>query len=434
MPAIIPTASKTMVGRVMQPEDFKPEDLFAQIQGLADGLAAERDARHAAEAADQAKTELLAMVGHALRAPAEAVIAVTDLLLASPLDPAQQRYADMLAQSAWTLVRALNDVLDFARLEAGRFELDRTAFDLHELVQGVGSVLQARASEKGLTSGVDIGASCPRRVIGDGIRLRQVLMNLIDNALKFTADGSVRLHVSGIDVDGLWRLRFDVTDTGCGHSRTDRELLFKPALKVPSTTVSQNGGTGLELAIARRLAAVMGGEVGCDSVVGKGSLYWFTLAASHAESKPTVAAKDENGEPHGKLSGHVLVVEDNAVNRMLIAAYLDEFGLSHEMVGSAATALLNLASKRYDLVLMDAMMPDLDGIEITKRIRGLRAPSSEVPIVALVSNAKKGDCGAYLSAGMDGYVTKPIRGRELHAALAPFLSVEKGSAAARLAG
>ncbi len=419
----------------MQPEDFRPEDLFAQIQGLVDGLAAERTAREAAEAADKAKTELLAMVGHELRAPMEAVIAMIDLLKASPLDPAQQRYTDMIAQAARDLVRVLNEVLDFSRLEAGSFALERATVDLHELLHDLGFVLQARASEKGLTSGVDIGASCPRLVVGDATRLRQVLMSLIDNALKFTADGSVRLHASAIDVDGLWRLRFDVTDTGSGHSRAERELLFKPAFHVPSTSVSQNGGTGLALAMARRLAELMSGEVGCDSVVGKGSLYWFTLAAEHAPAERAARARAEDeGEPPGKLSGHVLVIEDNAVNRMLIAAYLDEFGLSHEMVGSAATALLSLASKRYDLVLMDAMMGDLDGSEITKRIRGLHAPSSEVPIVALVSNAKKGDCGAYLSAGMDAYVAKPIRGRELYRVLAPFLAGRPGTKPASLAG
>ena len=420
----------------MQAEHFRPQDLFAQIQGLVDGLTVERSARDAAEAAHKAKTELLAMVGHELRAPMESVISMIDLLKASPLDPAQQRYTDMIVQATQSLVHVLDDVLEYARLEAGGFELDSAPFDLHELLHDVGFELQARASQKGLTNSLDIGASCPRAVAGDAARLRQVLLSLIDNALKFTAEGSVRLHASGIDVDGLWRLRFDVSDTGSGHSRAERELLFKPALHVPSATVRQNGGTGLELAMARQLAELMGGEVGCNSVVGKGSLYWFTLAAAHKAAAPQVRS-DSEPEPLAKLSGRVLVVEDNAVNRMLIADYLEEFGLSHEMVASASTALLSLASKHYDLVLMDAMMPDLDGIETTKRIRGLHAPASEVPIVALVST-KNGDRGTYLSAGMDAYVAKPIRGRELYRVLAPFLAGKAGdkpaSLAARAAG
>ncbi len=266
----------------MRAEDFKPDDLFAQIQNLVERLAVERRARESAEAADKAKSELLAMIGHELRAPVDTLIAMTELLSASPLDPAQRRYTDMLIQSALTLRHVIDDIFDLTRLEAGRFALDRSEFDLHAMMQDVGSVLQTRASDKGLTSGVDIGASCPQLVVADEERIRRVLMSLIDTALKSTSDGLVRLHASAIEVNGVWRLRFDVTDTGSGHSRAEREQLFKPMLKVPSATTAQRGATGLELAIGQKLAALMGGEVGCDSAVGKGSLYWFTLAAGRA--------------------------------------------------------------------------------------------------------------------------------------------------------
>jgi CheY-like chemotaxis protein len=355
----------------------------------------------------------------------------------------------MLAQAARSLLWVIDDIFDLTYLEAGRLELDRAAFDLHTMLDEVGSVLQAHAGDKGLTSGVDIGASCPDLVIADEARIRQVLMSLIDTALKETTEGSVRLHASAIDVNGLWRLRFDVTNTGRGHSRSERAQLFAPMLKVPSATADRPGGTGLELAIARKLAALMGGEVGCDSAVGKGSLYWFTLDAEHVaeeslEAEPLLLSEPlaaellateskPEPEPQAKLSGHVLVVEDNAVNRMLIATYLDEFGVSHDMVASVGTAILNLASKHYDAVLMDVMMPDLDGVEAARRIRALRAPAAEVPIVALVS-AKKGDRGVYLSAGMDAYVSKPIRGRELYRVLAPFLAKDAGDEPALLAG
>jgi CheY-like chemotaxis protein/nitrogen-specific signal transduction histidine kinase len=449
----------------MRPEDFKADDLFAQIQNLVERLAAERRLRETAEAADKAKSELLATTGHELRAPIESVVALIRLLNASPLDPAQRRYTDMLAQAARSLLWVIDDIFDLTYLEAGRLELDRAAFDLHTMLDEVGSVLQAHAGDKGLTSGVDIGASCPDLVIADEARIRQVLMSLIDTALKETTEGSVRLHASAIDVNGLWRLRFDVTNTGRGHSRSERAQLLAPMLKVPSATADRPGGTGLELAIARKLAALMGGEVGCDSAVGKGSLYWFTLDAEHVaeeslEAEPLLLSEPlaaeplaieplllseplaaellateskPEPEPQAKLSGHVLVVEDNAVNRMLIATYLDEFGVSHDMVASVGTAILNLASKHYDAVLMDVMMPDLDGVEAARRIRALRAPAAEVPIVALVS-AKKGDRGVYLSAGMDAYVSKPIRGRELYRVLAPFLAKDAGDEPALLAG
>ena len=408
----------------MQPEDFRPEDLFAQIQGLVDGLKAERQKRDAAEAADKAKSELLAMVGHELRRPMQAVISMADLLLASPLDPIQKRYTETLSQSARSLLGVLNDILDFSSLEAGRFELDHASFDLHDLIQDVAQELQTRANEKGLTSGADIGASCPRFIVGDAARLRQVLMGLIDNALKYTSIGSVRLHASATEDDGRLQLRFDVTDTGVGLSKAVQERLFQPCVEVNNGAAGHEGPTGLGLPIARGLAELMGGEVGCKSVVGQGSLYWFTLPAERAGDRAPAARDVQDVSPQSALSGHVLVVEDNTVNRMLIGSYLDEFGLTHEMVGSGNAALMCLASKTYDLVLMDMMLPDLDGIETTRRIRAMRVPAAELPIVAFVAQAKKGDAGAYLSAGMDAYVTKPIRGRELYAALAPFLTRE----------
>ena len=442
----------------MRAEDFKPDDLFAQIQNLVERLAVERRAREAVEGADKAKSELLATVGHELKAPVETLVAMTELLSLSPLDPAQRRYTDMLLEAARKLGHVVYDIVDYTRLEAGHFTLDRSEFDLHTMMQDVGSALHERASDKGLTSGVDIGASCPRLVVGDEARIRQVLMSLIDAALKSTTDGSVRLHASGIAVNGTWRLRFDVTDTGSGHARSEREQLFKPMLRVVGASSAAPGPTGLELAIGQKLAALMGGEVGCDSAVGKGSLYWFTLAAGHAgqapispenagphpleAETPVLVLLDEEAivqkplqepDPQVNLRGHVLVVEDNAVNRMLIATYLDEFGLSHEMVGTGAAALLNLASRRYDLVLMDATMPDLDGVEATKRIRALQSPAAKVPVVALVS-ARTGDRGAYLAAGMDAYVSKPIRGRELYRVLARFLAKDAGEESALRAG
>ena len=216
----------------MRPEDFRPDDLFAQIQGLVDGLTAERRAREVAEAADKAKSELLAMVGHELRSPMEAVTAMAELLLASPLDPTQARYAEMLYQSSRSLLGVLNDVLDFSRLDGGRMELQHINFDLHDLVQGVGTVLQTRANDKGLTGGVDIGANCPRYVVGDAARLRQVLMSFIENALKFTSVGSVRLHANASETDGRLVLRFDVTDTGVGLSKAVQERLFLPFVEI----------------------------------------------------------------------------------------------------------------------------------------------------------------------------------------------------------
>ena len=417
----------------MQPEDFRPDDLFRQIQGLVDKLDAERQAREAAEAADRANSELIATIGRELRTPLEAVIALGELLRASPLDPTQQHYTETLQHSARSLLGVIDAVIDFSKLDAGRLELQPTPFDLHELVQGVALALQARANEKGLTSGVDMGANCPGFVVGDPARIRQVLNALIDNALRLTEEGVVRLYASANEGDGRIVLRFDVTDTSSGLDKDARAALFQPAAaQTNGTAADQPAENVLALSIARKLVGLMGGEMGCESAVGKGSLYWVTVPVDPARlaSAPQGLAKET---PQPPLSGHVLVVEDNSVNRMLIAAYLEEFGLTHDMVGTGGAAILALAEKHYDVVLMDTAMRDLDGMETTKRIRALSGPSASVPIVAVVANSMKTYCGNYLSAGMDTYVLKPIRGRGLYAALAAFLPPSQASEPATLA-
>jgi len=401
----------------MQPEDFGPDDLFAQIQSLVEAVDAERQMRERAQAADSAKSELLAVVSHELRTAMGTVISMSELLLNGPLDGTQQRYAETLQQSAKSLLTVLNDILDYSKLEAGRFELYSAVFDLHEIIKGVGSEVQAQAREKGLKVVVNVGTSCPRFIKGDATRVRQVLTNLTDNAVKFTSSGAVHVHANAGEVNGRLTLRFDVTDTGIGFSEFQRERLFQPYVQGDRTKTSDYGGTGLGLSIARRLVELMGGEIGCESALGQGSLFWFTIPTERGETTPF---KDAPGT--GTLTGHVLVVEDNAMNRMLIGAYLEEFGLTYDLVENGGEALAQLTAKGYDLVLMDIMMPELDGVETTKRIRKLGSDAAEVPIVALTAHAMKCDREDYLAAGMDGYVSKPVRGRDLFAALVPYLS------------
>lgn len=412
----------------MQPEDFKADDLFGQIEALVAALTREREARERAETADKAKSDLLALVSHELRTPLGAVTSMAELLLTGPLDPTQRRYAETLEQSSRSLHSVLNDILDYTKLEAGRFELAAAPFDLHELIKTAGNALAARAEDKGLHHGCHVGMSVPRYVKADASRIRQVLANLIDNAIKFTERGSVNLHVNAGETDGGLVLRFDVTDTGLGLSETERARLFLPYVQADPSIASRYGGTGLGLSIARRLVELMGGEIGCESVAGQGSLFWFTLPAARA---PRAALAEQ--EPSGELKGHVLVVEDNAVNRMLVAAYLDEFGLTYDMAEEGGKALSLLAAGTYDLVLMDVVMPGVDGVEATRRIRALGDDTAEIPIVALTAHAMKGDREEYLAAGMDGYIAKPIRGRDLFAAIAPYLDPDKAEAPTRVA-
>src|SRR5680860_762393 len=368
-----------LVGAIMQVNDFHAGDLFGQIQNLVDQLEAERTARLAVEAADAAKTGLLEIVGREVRAPMESVAKMADLLLAGPVNASQRREVETLAQSARRLLVSLNEVLDFSHLETGEAELTIERFDLHGLVKHAASVLQSRASAKGLTSGIDMAANCPRFIVGDEARVRQVLLGLIEAALQSTAQGSIRLYVSVNDAQYPLTVRFDITDTGEGFSAAERDGLFQP-----SADISRVGG-GLGLPIARRLAEAMGGGVGCDSVVGQGTLYWFTFqtvvaddmvgdeglvedkdstvafeAANDDMPKPVPAAKKSAAK--GALSGHVLVVEGNTVNRLLIGAYLEDFGLTHEVVETGTEALMCLASRTYDLILMDTALRQLRAV------------------------------------------------------------------------
>jgi len=410
----------------MRPEDVRSEDLLAQIQGLVETVDAERRMRERAEQADRAKSDLLAVVSHELRTPMGTVISMSELLLNGTLESNQKRYAETLQQSARSLLTVLNELLDYSKLEAGRFELDRAVFDLHELVKSVGSELQARARDKGLLGAVNVGMSCPRFIKGDAVRLRQVLTNFIDNAVKFTPRGSVHLHANAGEANDKLRLRFDVSDTGIGLGEFQKQRLFQPYAKVDRANASQ--GTGLGLSISRGLVELMGGEIGCESTPGQGSLFWFTIPTERADTSPS-----KDAAATGTLIGHVLVVENNAVNRMLIGAYLEEFGLTYDVVEDGAAGLERLATKDYDLVLMDIMMPELDGVETTKRIRKLGGDAAELPIVALTAHAMKGDREDYLAAGMDGYVSKPIRGSDLFAALKPYLSDDDGEDAQSVA-
>jgi len=415
----------------MQINGVQPANTNVRIEGLMSGLEAERKARQAAEAADAAKAELLALMGNDLRAPMQSVAAMANHLLANAAGVSQRRDVEAFAQSARALFNALNEVLDFAELETGEAELAIEPFDLHALVKDAASELQARAGAKDLTSGVEMTPNCPRFIVGDASRVRQVLMGLVEAALQRTTEGSIRLYVSVNDAAYPFTVRFDITDTGTGLTEAEIKSLFQPC-----SGTSRVGGA-LGLPIARRLAEVMGGELGCTSAVGRGTLHWFTFQSVVADEQDVANAQAAQGSAEmpapqletkaprtGALSGHVLVVEGNTVNRMLIGAYLEEFGLSHEMVDNGASALMCLAARPYDLVLMDTVLPDYDGLQMVKRIRDMQAPSSDVPIVSVTASGSKDDLRALVAAGVNARVTKPIQGRPLYAALVPFLPAQ----------
>lgn len=431
----------------MQLSDFQPENLFAQVQNLVDRLEDERQARVAAETASVAKASLLAIAGKELRQPMESVAVMAERILSGPLSPAQRRDADALAQSTQRLLGALTEVLDLNDLDSGDAELTVERFDLHALIKTAATVLQERAGAKGLMSAVDMAANCPRFIVGDEARVHQVLMDLIETALQSTAEGSIRLYASVNDADYPVTVRFDITDTGAGLNAAEKADLFEISAEMSCAD------RGLGLPLARKLAEAMGGVVGCESVLGQGTLYWFTFQTVVADDvvmdedednvRPLKAANDDRPKPadmpnakpskKGALSGHVLVVEGNTVNRMLIGAYLEEFGLSHEMAETGTAALMCLASRTYDLVLMDTALPDFGGIQMAQRIRVLQAPSAQVPLVALTAQPEKDHGRQFIEAGVNARVAKPIQGKALYAALVPFLPAKDDGEAVVLA-
>ena len=398
------------------------DDLLLQIETLKEVLSAERHARQAAETAAKAKADLLATASHEVRTPMGAIISIADLLLSSKLDETQRHYAKTLQQSGRGLLAILNDILDFSKLEAGRFDLQREPFDFRKLMASISEGMRVRASEKGLACSLEIAPDCPEAVIGDQLRIRQLLSNLCDNAVKFTEKGSVRISVSRVaDAPGVL-LRVDVADSGIGLTQDQRVRLFEPFSQADASVASKYGGTGLGLATARRLAETMGGRIECQSEAGRGSVFTFWVPLEETSADALAAGgKATDAGPISALKGHVLMVEDNATNQMLIAAYLDKFGLTHQVAENGRVALEMLQAERYDLVLMDVMMPEMDGLEATRRIRKLDTALGSIPILALTANAMDGDRESYLEAGMDGYLSKPIDAHELFFAMAEHL-------------
>jgi len=406
----------------MPQEPNTPKNAMLEIETLKEALASEKHARKAAEALAKAKSDLLATVSHEVRTPMGAIISMAELLRATKLDETQRHYAETLQHSGRGLLSILNDILDFSKLEAGRYELQPGPFDFRQLLAGVGEALRVRAEEKGLACSLDVASDCPAVVIGDQLRIRQLLTNLCDNAIKFTNEGSVAITVTRVhEAPGLL-LRFDVTDTGIGLTAKQQERLFEPYTQADRTISPIYGGTGLGLSIARRLAEAMGGRLECRSSKDSGST--FSLWVPLKETDKDALRRRENSPGEGAasaLKGHVLIVEDNATNQMLIAAYLDKFGLSHATAANGREALEMAQKSAFNLVLMDVMMPEMDGLEATRRIRELEGPAARMPIVALTANAMAGDRETYLEAGMDGYVSKPINAPDLFHSMAEHL-------------
>ncbi len=389
-------------------------------------------ARDAAEEASRSKSQFLANMSHEIRTPMHGILGVGQLLADTPLTDEQRGYVKTVRGAAEALLSIINDILDFSKIEANRLHIEAIDFDLPALVNEVTALFHPRAAARGLRFACEVAPAVATRFNGDPGRLRQILLNYLDNALKFTQSGEITLRIEGgkTEDSGAFVLRFSVIDSGIGIPADKQTSLFEAFTQVDGSVSRRFGGTGLGLAISKRLAELMGGTVGVTSVSGEGSTFWFTALAGPAKEKCPVTAVSAEHSKFG--NAHILVAEDNVVNRMVAQGMLNKLGITRvDLANNGKEASLAATAQLYDLILMDCQMPVMDGFAATA---ALRSSGCHTPIIAMTANAMKGDREACLAAGMDDYLAKPVTREALAVMLARWLPADLRDAQEKVSG